>query len=672
MESEQKQYILDNINKKSIKQIAQELNIKERKIRKFLQHRTQKKKDKPKETVSIYIKKNTLLVSLGLIVILGFLVYANSLGGVFLWDDEDLVTHNIYLRHFSQLPNLFTKNIGAGVAKGGNFYRPLQMITYMIDYALWKRNPLGYHLTNILLHILATITLWWLVTILFKDPLLSLITCLLFLVHPLHTEAISYISGRADPLALVCILLCFIFYLRALGGGGWSYLLTVVCFALALLSRESATVVPLAFLLYHYTFREKIKLKLILPLVGMSVLYIILRLTLLKSLLPDIAACPYNIGERISGFFFAMSRYVQLFFLPFNLHMGYGNVLPPFAHPRALIGMLIVVSLLFFGFKTRNSNRLFFFAVGWFFINLLPQSNLYPINAYMAEHWLYTPSIGFFLIIASFLLNLYRRKNTRIIALFVIVGLTSFYSYLTVRQNWYWQKPKRLYEHTLQFAPQNPTLYNNLGIIYFDSGKREESIELFKKAVQVDPSYVGAYFNLGKAFRAMGNNQEAVSYYKKALEIDPSLVMAYNSLGLLYYSMGESKEAIPFFKKAIALSPQYARAHNNLGIAYYAQGDYQSAASSYKKAIAIDVTFAEAYCNLGIVYRVQGRNADAISVFKKAIKFDPTLGKAYANLAAIYFSQKKDSLAREYFDKAKELGLSDAALSEVLPNSSSQ
>ena len=147
MRPDHKDYILSNIGKKSIEELARELHLKERKIKKFLEREKKKHRQASKEE-SAYPARNTLLIAAGLIVVLGFLVYGNSLSGEFIWDDEYLVRDNLYITSPSYLPQVFTKDVGAGSGKEVIFYRPLQILSYMFDYAFWKLNPKGFHLTN--------------------------------------------------------------------------------------------------------------------------------------------------------------------------------------------------------------------------------------------------------------------------------------------------------------------------------------------------------------------------------------------------------------------------------------------------------------------------------------------------------------------------------------------
>ena len=354
MKPEHKQYILHNINQKSVKGIAQELGIKQRKIRKFLQRHRQKKRQVDAETQSkTILKKSTILVSLILIIALGFAVYINSINGEFVWDDEHLIDRNLYIKDWSHIHKIFTKDIRAGAGREGHCYRPFQMLTYMFDYSLWRLDVRGYHLTNILLHILVALSIFWLINILYDNWLLSLFTGMLFVAHPIHTEAVAYISGRADSLAALFMLLCLILYIKQIRSKGLSlYLLALLSYVLALLSRESSLIIPVLLILYHYCFKQRLKLGKLLPILGISFIYIVLRLTVLKSLLLNL---PYSatLWQRTPGFFVAITSYLRLLFLPFNLHMEYGDITFGLTDPPAIGGLVILVSALFYAFKKR-------------------------------------------------------------------------------------------------------------------------------------------------------------------------------------------------------------------------------------------------------------------------------------------------------------------------------
>ena len=167
-------------------------------------------------------------IHLAVIIFLALFVYANSVNGKFLWDDSAFIKSNQYVKSLSTLPQLFTKNFGQGVGKRYLFYRPLQMVTYALDYSVWKLDPKGYHITNIALHMLASLGVYWIISILFKDERLSLFTAALFTIHPVHVGAVSSIAGRADPLVAIFLLASLALYIKSIDSWSMGRFLAIV------------------------------------------------------------------------------------------------------------------------------------------------------------------------------------------------------------------------------------------------------------------------------------------------------------------------------------------------------------------------------------------------------------------------------------------------------------
>lgn len=601
------------------------------------------------------MKKQAIWISVILIVILGFAVYGNSLKGEFLWDDLNLIKDNAYVTKWSHAGGLLAGNISAkkGIAKA-RFYRPIQMLTYTLDYSLWNLEEEGYHLTNILLHVSVALAVFGLVNILFGDMLMAFLTSLFFIIHPIHIEAVSYISGRSDSLSGLFMLLCFIFYLKALHTDKIKfYLLTLLTYAGALLSREASLILIALLGLYHLTFEKKGKYKLFLLLCAASLAYIVLRVTLLKGLLAHDVSTTFS--QRLPGFFVAITNYARLLVLPVHLHMEYGTKLFHWGDGKTIAGILILAFILVYAWRERKNKRLVFFSTLWFCIALLPVSNLYPLNAYMAEHWLYIPSIGFFLVLAKGLSCFYRSERFRSVAVIVIISLLSFYSYLTVRQNSYWREPIAFFKRVLKYAPDSARVYNDLGNAYFDVGRNEEAIASYKNAIILNPRYTLAYGNLGILYNDTGQTEEAIAAYKKAISLDPDHDLAYGNLGNIYNDRGEGEEAMALYKKAISLNPDYVEAHSNLGIAYKDMGRTEEAVASYKRAIAINPDYAEAYSHLGSLYRKLGRNEEALALLEKAVSLKPDYAAAYSNFGNVYRNLGKKEEAIASYKKALDL-----------------
>jgi len=604
--------------------------------------------------MKMYSNIRLIFIHIVLLVILGSAVYSNSLNGKFVWDDHYLVKDNAYIRSFSKIPQLFVTDVKASEGDTYKFYRPLQMLTYSLDYFLWKLDVRGYHLTNILLHILVGLNIYWLISILWNDEILSLLVSALFLVNPLHTEAVSYISGRSDSLSALFILLSLIFYIKALNSKNlYLFLIMLFSYVFALLSRENSLVLPAILLVYHYIFRRKINVRNFTAVLGISVAYIIFRLTSLSYLSPHLHSNT-SLLQRIPGFFVALSNYMRLLLLPFNLHMDYSNKVFSFSNPKAIVGTIMLVVLLFYCFRKINKDRLVSFAILWFLVTLLPQSNLYPLNAYMAEHWLYLPSIAFFIILARYLSPIYRNYKT--LGMIFIVGLLVFYSYLTIRQNNYWRDPILLNKITIKYAPDSHRAYNDLGCVYDALNMKDQAIASYKKALEINPNSAGVYYNLGNTYASLNKIDQAIASYKKALEINPNYPQAYCNLGNAYTSLNRKKEALASYEKALEISPDYAVAYNNIGNLYLSIDNLDKAIDLYKKAINIDPENPEAYNNLGVAYCNKNEYKQAVESYKKAIKVNPGYAEAHANLARVYYNLQQFDLAIKHCDKAVELG----------------
>ncbi len=594
-------------------------------------------------------------VSVVLIVVSGFVVYFNSLNNGFIWDDYDLVRDNVYVKRWSSLPLVFSTDVAAGGGRQYNFYRPLQMLTYFSDYSLWKLNSVGYHLTNVVLHVLAALTLFWLVVLLFGNPFLSLVTALLFVVHPVHTEAVAYVSGRADSLAAIFLLLSLVFYHHNFRSDKPIFFVAAcLSYVLALLSRENVLILPALLLLYHYFIREKPKAGRFLLFLFLALLYAALRSTILRALLPQQAMSPGTWWQRLPGFFVAFGEYVRILPAPVNLHPEYGRELFAFADPRALAGAVLLAVVLVLLFLTRNRIRLAFFALGWFILNLLPVANFYPINAYLAEHWLYLPSMGFFLLAAWGIDGIYRRRRAPALILTVVLAVS--YAFLAMKQADLWKDGAAFYERALRYAPKSVRTMTDLGIARLKQGQTGAAVEVLEQATRLDPGYADAFNSLGNAYKIAGRYPEAEEAYKRAFTIKPDYAGAYNNLGMLYDKLIKKEEAIACYLKAIEANPGFVPACNNLGVTLDALGREEEAENWYRKALLLNPDFADAYNNLAVILSHSGRKTEAIGALEKALRINPRLAAAHTNLAMIYYDLNDYRQAIGHCDQAIALG----------------
>jgi tetratricopeptide (TPR) repeat protein len=582
-----------------------------------------------------------MLLPIGIIIFAGVICYTNALFNGFVWDDRALVLENTYIKDFKHISYIATKNLYDG-REGGqktNFYRPLQGILLLLSYQLFGTNPFGYHFINIFIHIVNAILIYLFVFALFKKRTAAFLSGLIFVVHPINTEAVTYVSGIADPLATLFILLSFLSFIKFANNpkSQWYYLKSMILFLLAILSKESSVIYPFILLCYVYLFISEKKIDMLKRTLFFFVLiaaYLVIRYFLdIKSAEHVIANA--NFFSRLLTFFIVFVKYIYLLIIPVPLHMErimtYVN---SFWNLRVLPSIVIFIVFLFLVFKTFTKFRKISFGLLWFLIALIPVLNIFiPLNAQMAEHWLYLPSIGIFmslsLIVDQFLAMTNNRK--RRICYYGIFCLMIFYSFLTIRQNQQWKNERTFYNYTLKYSPRSAKTYYNIGGLYKLDGKLNDAINEYKKALDVNPCYVEAINNLGNVYRIEGKLNDAVNEYNKAIAIDPRYIEAINNLGNTYAEMGNDDKAIEEFKKSIDVQPNYI-AFNSLGLSYYAKKQWDIAIEQYKKAIEINSLSSKPYINLGNAHYAKGDINNAVLAWERALKLDPSNSVIATNL----------------------------------------
>ena len=601
--------------------------------------------------------KTLVIISIIIIIAAGLFAYSNSLSGEFVWDDDYLIADNKYIKNWCYLKDIFSGKVSTDyVVRNFRFYRPLQMFTYTLDYHIWGLNSEGYHITNLLLHIAAALCIYWLISLITGSKGVAFLTGLFFVIHPVNTEAVSYISGRSDLLAAFFILLCMVFYAKNMIKVKVLYeILIISAYILALLSRETSLILIALLLLLNFVTNKEIKKRTIFSVLAISAVYITVRLTFLKWI-PGNITFDTSVLERLPGFFAAIFEYIRVLVIPVDLHMEYGEKIFALTDVRVIAGFVISTFLMIIAIKKRN-NKVIVFSMMWFFINLLPVSNIYPLNAYMAEHWLYLPAVGFFLILANAFVWLYKRSELfKWIAVFLVFILIGIYLILTIKQNHYWRDPVTFFERAVEYSPRSFRVYNNLGRAYIKENRTADAVETFTKALSIKPDYVMAYYNLGVLYKKTGDYDKSIQAYKKTIELYPTYVKAYCNLGNVYVRKGKFRKVLKLYNDALSKGLYYHEIYYNLGNTYEELGNTDKAIKAYRKAIEINPRFGRAYSNIAIIYTKKGENEKAIDLFKKAIDLDPGYVAAYYNLAVIYFKNKEYEISQKYYKKALELG----------------
>lgn len=456
------------------------------------------------------------------------IIYAPSLWASFIWDDEQFIYKNIDIRSFD-LSKIFSRNTvgGAGVASG--YYRPITSLTFALDWLLSQGNPSWFHLMNIFWHFASGVTLAGFLGTMGMPVLIPII---IFLLHPLQTEAVAYISGRGDPLSLFFgffSMWTFALYVKHAERSNL-LIISYAAFALALLSKESGVVFLglAAFILVGHSGKRWLS---ILGFGVVAIAGILLRLVIVGDNFGFHWNGAYGASMMIRIFTFSrvLPEYLRMIFVPFPLHMErFVPLVTSLLSPWPWISLGIIALILLVGIKLEKKyRRLYWFGVFWFGIFLLPQSGiLIPAPALLTEHWLYGSLAGFGLAFYA-LWHSWGWKPMKFVGLLILC----IWLILGFRQSYLWADAIRFYEYTLRFS-KTARLHNNLGMHYIESGRFNEAEDQYLLAAGLG-DYAQIYYNLGNLYVASNRVNEAIIQYRKALEIDPQFTIARDQLRLL-------------------------------------------------------------------------------------------------------------------------------------------
>jgi tetratricopeptide (TPR) repeat protein len=591
-------------------------------------------------------------------------VYANSLVNGFVWDDRALVNDNRFIREWRFLPKVFTTNLFGGAGHEAIFYRPVQTLTFMIDYRLWGLRPFGYHLTNLLLHLGCTILVYMFVARVAAWRT-AMIAGLLFAVHPLQTEAVAYVSGRADSLAVGFGLLSLLLYINAQAAPRdvpWR-VGSLAAFAVALLSKEMAMVFPALLILYDLLFdqprsRSDLLARLrrrYLPYLGVLALYGLVRhLSVgLRGFSSEVSRT--SLFERGLLVLKVFGEYLLLLVAPRNLHMERTVTIPSSLFEWPILGAAALLMLLAgLGAWAFRRNRSITFGLLWFFIAFLPISNLIPLNAEMAEHWMYLPAIGLFLTVALGVETLERQGRGWLVTA-PLVAVILLFGGLSIRRNLDWKDEVTFYELTLKASPESSRMYENLGLALMERNQYERAIEAFKTAIRLAPGAYKHYLGLGSVYRKMGRLEEAIEQYRIALVFRPGSGLLHLALGQIYMQMGQEEKAITEFEQASDFLPPSIVADITLGERLFKAGQDLQAIGAYQRALAGIPLNVEVRNKLGLAYARSGQVEQAVKEFQEALRIDPTSWLSRNHLGIAFLRMKRYSEAAQQFEHAVTL-----------------
>lgn len=503
-----------------------------------------------------------------LLVLAVFLAYCNVYTNDFLFDDGLIITRNELLHHWSSFGHLLTASTTEGAHISGGFYRPVQMVLYFIVYQLGGESLFGFHLLNVLIHAANACLVYELGKRLKFHNTASFFAALIWAVHPLHTEAVTYMSSTADTLHVFFCLLGLVYLLPDFAPR--KFFLVIPIFLLGLFSKEVSIVFPALvvcclYLTSNQSYEPKTYIK-TWPLWVVAGIYTAWRLTTTSLDGPASYAHVYqqpayyslklyseHFSFRLYTFLATLPSYAALVAWPTELHMERTfNVFAEFWLTPVLIGALMVAAAGAQIIFNRNEKyQPLSWGLLWFGASHFPDSGLLvPVNALFLEHWMYLPTIGLFLGIAQIIAlhietSRYEKLKPAITGICLIIatalGTATFF------QNRVWHDPVTFYTHVFHYGVTSARAHNNLALAYMERREYALAIDEYHKAIETSDTYAETRHNLAVSLLNLPDKEkhieEAVDNLNRALEIDPNFYRSYIVLSQIYAFLGDKDKA---------------------------------------------------------------------------------------------------------------------------------
>jgi protein O-mannosyl-transferase len=565
-----------------------------------------------------------------------FALYWNAIGAPFLYDDLDQILNNpsladwhTFAHRFLLAPVAFTTDFRGA---GGLSYRPLYWITLALDRHLWQLNPVGFHVTNLLLHIANGFLGFRLLRRLQISLVVAGSTSLLWLALPIHSEAVAWISGRAYPLSTLFVLLSLLLashHLRT--NKPLSLVLYFFTTMAAVLSHEQGLLVlPLTLVVAYATPDAKPSRRSLLALCGVAVLVSTVYFILKHVVAPNTESGP----AAIKSFALVFWKYVLWIVLPIHMSVERSTSTPPntlsFAAIAAWVGFATLIAAIYLLRKAKSTESS---GLLWLFIALAPFCGLIFIYQGMAERFTYLASMGLILCIASVAVE-YRKSTRNIVPALVLIWLT-WGAYRLHTRVIDWTDPVALYRHSLEATPNSPTIFYNLGHSLHQKGDLTPAEEAYRSALRLQPQYQQALSSLGDIYAREGKNAKAYQAYSKAIDLKPDDVPTILNLGVLYQKIGAPTAAENQFRRAIDLAPNDSAAYTDLGVLLYQYGKGDEAAKVFAQAIDNKSSDPTPYYDLAALLQQAGRGDLALVLYKKVLEMRPNDPDTIANIQAL-------------------------------------
>ena len=585
---------------------------------------------------------------IALLFIAGLIAYSNTFYGAFCWDDKAQILTNENIQELAYFSDL---SVWTDVNN-----RPLSKLSFALNWYFGGDNVVGYHLVNLLLHLLTAVVAYSLAryTLSLLSPadgfderfkkISALFVALLFLLHPLQTMAVTYIVQRMTVMAALFYLLAVFLYAR--GRHAYLYdglnrrsmgllLLALLSGVLGVMSKQNAVSFPLAFILYEIFFIRKPDGRYCKKYVfsSLAIFFAAFLVVVFAGLLPA-ETSQYTRLEYFSAQLGIFHKYLLLILFPLSQNVDYFIILKaPLFGAGEIIGAILSAGMLVLGVFTFRKNKLISFGIFWFFIAMSVESGIIPIRDIMMEHRMYLPMFGIGMVIAGIIMKYipYRSVYVIYIAGTIIFMLLALGTY---NRNKVWQSELTLWQDGIEKSPGNPRVMNNLGL-----------------AIKANARYATS------PQQRINDLHKAISYFSKSMTGDTIFTQAYLHRGLTYLELEEYEKALLDVQRVASTKPKYAYMKLYIeGVILAKQGMLESALNNFNNAIDKKDDFAMLFTWRGLVEAEMEEYGLAIDDFNRSLEINPEQTKLCINISNLYFYLHDYGRALEWIRKAGDAG----------------
>lgn len=606
------------------------------------------------------------MATLGAILLLTFVTYLPTLNNGFTdWDDDKYVTKNTAITSFSgeNLHKMVTEPYVSN-------YHPLTMISYAMNYAVSGKDAKGYIATNIFLHLLNTVLVFFFVYLLTaKKWEIATFVALFFAIHPMHVESVAWIAERKDVLYTLFFVGGLITYLKYLEQEKMKfYGFTLLLFIGAILSKPAAVVFPVVLLLLHFWKNRTFDKKLILQTIPFFVISLAMGILTIQAqsatAIGDFEK--YTIVQKTMFAAYGLVMYAAKMIAPFHLSAFY-----PYPEVKKAIPAIyyaapfVVLAMGALAAWSLKKTKVVVFGFLFYLVTIALVLQFVEVgSAIIADRYTYVPYIGLLLIVGYGLYHLLQHpKLVSKGAQYGLMGLVGVialgFAYLSMERTQVWKNADTMWSDVIEKYPMRvPVSYNNRANYFFKKKEYQKALPDYDAAIKLKPNYDLALFNRGTTYLNLKDNDKAMEGFDAAIKANPKYAKAWHNKAIVYYNTKKYGKAVEAYKKSIELDPNYIASYFRIGLALNGAGQYAEAVKYYDQYLRYKPQEAQTHNSRGVAHQQLGNMNEAIKDFSNAIQHGggKSQGRYYLNRSKSYYSLGQMEKARQDAQKAQKTG----------------